>query len=298
MTKRVVIGGSTGLIGSVLVERLEARGDEVIRLVRSPDEPGVMWDPATGRVDPTVLEDADAVVVLNGVSLYGRRWSESRKRQIVASRVDSVGTIAGALAALGPGAPVLVAGSAIGYYGDRGDEILTEASTNGDDFLAGVCMAWEAAAAPAREVGVRVAHIRTGIVLSRDGGALKPMLPLFRLGVGGRIGDGTQWWSWISEEDIVGVIVHAIDTEMNGPVNAVAPNAVTNGVFTRTFGEVLRRPTVIPVPRIGLNIRLGSELAEAIGYASQRVRPAVLEATGYEFTHTDLESALRSALDR
>jgi uncharacterized protein (TIGR01777 family) len=231
-------------------------------------------------------------VVLNGVGIGDKRWNEERKRLIKASRVDSVGTAAMAIATLGGDAPALIAASAIGIYGDRGDESLTEESAPGDDFLAEVCTAWETAAGPAVEAGVRVANMRTGIVLAAGGGALAPMLPRFKLGIGGRIGDGSQWWSWISEDDAVAGYIAAIDGAVSGPVNLVAPNPVTNAVFTKALGTALHRPTVLPVPRIGLTIRLGSELAEAIAYASQRVVPAVLEEAGFRFSHQHLEDAL------
>lgn len=301
MSKHIVIGGASGLIGSALVAALEQRGDRVTRLVRrstgeNPTGAERVWGPRSGTLDAQVVSDADAVVVLNGVSIAGERWSDERKDLIVRSRTDSVGTAAKALASLGSEAPALIAASAIGIYGDRGDEILTEQSSHGDDFLADVCEQWEAAARPAKDAGVRVVHVRTGIVVSGEGGALDPMLPLFKLGIGGRIGDGSQWWSWVSEADTVGAYLHAIDSEIEGPMNAVSPNPVTNAEFTKALGNALNRPTFLPVPRIGLNIRLGSELAEAIGYASQRVEPAVLAAAGYEFEHPDLDEALAAVL--
>lgn len=302
--KRIVIGGSTGLLGRALTSALQARGDTVVSLVRQvtvdadtvvhPDS--IVWGPRTGSLDPEALRGAGAVVILNGVGIGDKRWNDERKRLLVSSRVDSVGTAAKALAVLGPDAPPLVAASAIGIYGDRGDELLDEESAHGDDFLAALCTKWEAAAEPAVEAGVRVAKMRTGIVVAKGGGALAPMLPLFKLGIGGRIGDGKQWWSWVSEEDTVAAYLAAIDGDVSGPINVVSPNPVTNGEFTKALGSVLNRPTFMPVPKIGLNIRLGSELAEAIGYASQRVKPAVLERSGFEFVHPDLDEALRAAV--
>ena len=301
--KRIVIGGATGLIGTMLTEALEQRGDTVVPLVRRatrsedsvahPD--AIVWGPRTGSLDPGAIEDAHAVVVLNGVGIGDKRWTDERKEVIRSSRVDPVGTAARALAALGKSAPALVAASAIGIYGDRGDEILTERSSHGDDFLADVCSAWEAAAEPAIRADVRVVNVRTGIGLI---GVLGPMAPLFKLGIGGRIGDGKQWWSWVAEADIVGAYVAAIDTDLSGPVNVVSPNPVTNGEFTKALGAALHRPTVLPVPKFGLKLRLGSELAETVGYGSQRVAPTVLEKSGFEFAYPELEEALMVTLGR
>ncbi len=299
MTKRIIVGGASGLLGAALASTLRERGDTVIPLVRPGSRadaagPGesLAWDPGSGTLDPESMRGADAVVVLNGVGIGDKRWNEERKRLIKASRVDSVATAAGAIATLGDDAPALIAASAIGIYGDRGDELLTEESAAGDDFLAEVCTAWEAAARPAVEAGVRVANMRTGIVLAAGGGALAPMLPLFKLGIGGRIGDGSQWWSWISEDDAAAGYVAAIDGAVSGPVNLVAPNPVTNAVFAKALGAALHRPAILPVPRIGLTIRLGTELAEAIAYASQRVVPTVLEEAGFRFSHRHLDDAL------
>jgi hypothetical protein len=248
-----------------------------------------------GSIDAGILRGADAFVVLSGVPI-AQRWNEKRKRAIKASRVDAVSTAAKAAATLGPDAPALIAASAIGIYGDRGDEVLDEQSTLGDDFLAEVCRAWEAAAQPAVDAGVRVANMRTGIVLSEEGGALAPMMPLFKLGIGGKIGDGSQWWSWISEADAVGGYLAAIDGDVSGPVNLVGPNPVTNAEFTRALGTALNRPTFMPVPKFALKARLGAELAEAIGYASQRVQPAALRDAGYSFVHSDVKTALEAAV--
>jgi uncharacterized protein len=302
--KRIIIGGASGMLGKALTAALEDRGDTVVPLVRQATlaESGqaaadsIVWGPRTGSLDAEKVRGAAAVVVLNGVGIGDKRWNEERKQAIKSSRVDAVGTAARTLATLGPDGPALVAASAIGIYGDRGDEILDETSSPGDDFLAGVCTAWEAAAQPARDAGVRVANMRTGIVVAKGGGALAPMVPLFKLGIGGRIGDGSQWWSWVSEADTIGGYLAAIDGVVTGPVNLVAPNPVTNPEFTKALGSVLHRPTFIPVPKLGLKIRLGSELAEAIGYGSQRVKPVVLDAAGYEFVYPDLEGALEVAL--
>ena len=304
--KRIIVGGASGLIGRALTKALDARGDKVIRLVRqAPTEASgqdhpefIVWGPRTGSLDPEALRGATAVVVLNGVGVGDKKWTDDRKEAIKTSRTDSVGTAARALATLGSEAPALVTASAIGIYGDRGDDVLDEKSPPGDDFLAEVCVAWEAASLPAVQAGVRVANMRTGIVVARGGGALAPMLPLFKLGVGGRIGTGSQWWSWVSEADVVGGYLAAIDGVVSGPVNLVAPNPVRNSEFAKTLGSVLHRPSFMPAPKLGLKIRLGSELAEAIGYASQRVQPAVLGKAGYEFVHPHLETALAVAVGK
>lgn len=297
--KRIVIGGASGMLGNALALALEARGDTVVRLVRSSGATGsgnvVRWDPGSGELDPDEVRGADAVVILNGVPV-AKRWTDRNKRAILASRVDSVGTAARAVAGLGSDGPALITASAIGIYGDRGDEVLDESSTYGDDFLAEVCIAWEGAAQPAVEAGVRVASMRTGLVFSDVGGALAPMMPLFKLGLGGKIGDGSQWWSWISKDDVIGGYLTAIDGDLSGPVNLVGPNPVTNAEFTEAFGSALRRPTFMPVPKFGLSLRLGKELAEVIGYGSQRVAPTVLESAGYEFVHPTVDQALTAAL--
>jgi uncharacterized protein (TIGR01777 family) len=192
--------------------------------------------------------------------------------------------------------PVLVASSAVGIYGDRGDELLDESSSAGEGFFADVCVAWEQATRPAMDAGVRVVNARTGIVLSARGGALEPMVPPFRLGLGGRIGDGKQWWSWISDDDCIAAFLHCLDTEISGPVNVTAPNPVTNAKFTKALGEALHRPTIIPIPKVALNVRLGGELAEAVGYVSHRAQPKALLDTGFAFQHATVGAALAAAL--
>lgn len=299
--KRIVVAGGSGLIGSALIEALRARGDTVVRLVRSAPESGThddaaVWGPRTGSLDPAVLEGADAVVVLNGVPIGEKRWNDGRKALILSSRTESVGTVARTMASMENPPPVLLSASAIGIYGERGDDVLTEAEPPGDGFFADVCSAWERASDPAKAAGVRVVNMRTGIVMSGRGGALAPMLPLFKLGIGGRIGDGSQWWSWVSEADCVRAFMHCIDADMSGPVNVVSPNPVTNAEFTKAFGKAVRRPTFLPTPRFALTLRLGSELAQAVGYVSHRVEPAALKQSGFEFTHETLDSALETAL--
>jgi uncharacterized protein (TIGR01777 family) len=295
---RVAVSGSSGLIGTALCRALVGRGDEVVRLVRRPPGPGeAAWDPAAGRVDEGALAGADAVVNLAGAGIGDRRWTPGRRRELVASRVDATSVLARALAAAGERPRVLVNASAVGVYGDRGDELLDETSAPGSGFLADLCGRWEQATAPAAEAGVRVLCMRSGIVLSAAGGALGRQLPLFRLGLGARLGSGRQWVSWISIQDEVGALLHVLDhDDLHGPVNAVAPGAVTNRQLTAALGRVLRRPAVLAVPAPLLRAALGRELADEALLASQRVRPAVLERSGYRFAHPDLDGALEALL--
>ena len=294
----VLLTGSGGLIGSALAPALAADGHQVRRLRRAaaggPDE--TSWNPADGTFAPGALDGIDGVVHLAGESIAGGRWTAARKARIRDSRVDDTRRLAEALAALEQPPRVLVAASAIGFYGDRGDELLDEAASPGIGFLPEVSRAWEAASAPAREAGIRVVHLRIGIVLSPAGGALGQMLLPFRLGAGGVLGSGDQYMSWISIDDVVGIARHALnDDTLGGPVNAVAPRAVTNREFTRTLGAVLRRPTILPAPAFALRIALG-EMADALLLASTRVDPAALRATAFEFQHPELDAALRHVL--
>lgn len=300
-TKRIVVAGASGLIGSGLVISLRERGDTVVTLVRSMPEGGLppdtqVWGPRTGSLEPSVLDGANAVVVLNGVPIGEKRWNEERKTLLLSSRVEPVGTVARVMAKMDNPPPVLVTASAMGFYGDRGDDILDESEPVGDGFFAELCAAWEGASRPAKAAGIRVVNMRTSLVLSGRGGALAPMTPLFKLGIGGRIGDGKQWWSWILDEDCIRAFLHVIDNEVSGPVNVASPNPVTNAGFTKALGSALHRPTFLPTPRIGLNIRLGSELAEAIGYVSHRLDPAALQASGFTYTHSTIDTALEAAL--
>jgi hypothetical protein len=297
---QVAVTGSTGLIGTALCAALRVGGARVIRLVRSPgggaDE--VVWDPAAGTLDAERLRGVDAVVHLAGEPIGSRRWSDEQKRRIRDSRVASTRLLVETLAGMREGPRVLVCSSAVGFYGDRGPQLLTEDSPPGADFLARVCVAWEAAADPAREAGLRVVHLRTGVVLDPAGGALAKMLPLYRLGLGGRMGDGRQYLSWLTRDEAVGIITHALGSdELAGPVNAVAPNPVTNAEFTAVLGRVLGRPAVMTVPRFGPRLLLG-EMAEALLFASQRVLPQRLTADGYGFRAPLLEPALRDLLGR
>lgn len=298
---KIAITGSTGLIGSALSDSLSAEGHEVVDVVRRPTRPGepaVRWDPEAGTIDTAGLEGVDAVVHLAGAGIGDKRWTDDYKRTILESRTRGTDLLARNLARLDRKPAVLVSASAIGYYGDTGDAAVTEDAPPGDDFLADVCVRWEAAATPAAEAGIRVVHPRTGIVLSPAGGALAKLLPLFKLGLGGRMGSGRQWWSWISLDDEVAALRHLIDHEVSGPVNLTAPHPTTNAELTGVLGTVLHRPTLLPVPSFGPKLLMGGELAESLLFTSQRVLPAALEASGYPFAHPDLEGALRSLLDR
>lgn len=299
---RVAVSGSSGLIGSALVRALTTRGDEVVRLVR-PDSPPVRdavvrWDPRAATIsadDLARVGPLDAVVHLAGAGIADRRWTPARRREILTSRVASTSLIA-SLVASRPEVTRVVSGSAIGYYGSRGDEILDEASSRGTGYLADVCDAWEQAIQPARRAETTVATVRTGIVMSAAGGALGRQLPLFRLGLGGRLGDGRQWLSPISLDDEVRALLWAMDQGLDGPLNLVAPTPVTNRDFTAALGRLLRRPAVAPVPRAALALVLGRDLAVEAVLASQRVVPRALEKSGFRFRHPDLEAILGAAL--
>jgi uncharacterized protein (TIGR01777 family) len=298
---KVLVTGSTGLIGSALVPFLTAGGHHVVRLVRSPAQAGVdtvTCDPAEGINDPAPLEGLDAVVHLAGEPIAARRWTAGQKARIRDSRVGPTRLLCQALSRLQRPPRVLVAASAIGHYGDRADAWLDETSAPGNGFLAEVCRAWEVATAPASAAGVRVVNLRLGVVLSPGGGALAKMLTPFRLGVGGRVGSGQQYMSWVALDDVLGAIYHALATpRVAGPVNAVAPHPVTNHEFTKTLGGVLRRPTVFPMPAFAARLAFG-ELADELLLASTRVRPRALLETGYPFLFRDLEPALRHCLGR
>ena len=295
---RVAVTGSHGLIGSGLLDALHTRGDEAVRLVRDQPQPGeARWEPAEGKIDAKALEGVDAVVHLAGVGIGDRRWSDEHKRAVLDSRVQGTTLLARTLASLTDRPSVLVSASAVGYYGDRGDEVLTEDAGPGTGFLSEVCEQWERSTAPAEDAGIRVAHLRTGLVMSREGGALKQMLVPFRLGAGGRIGSGRQWWSWIAIDDELGAILHVVgDDTVRGPVNLTAPNPVTNAEFTKTLGKVLGRPTLLPTPTFALKALFGGDAVDEMFLGGQRVVPAKLEATGYEFRHPHLEHALRALL--
>lgn len=283
------------MLGTALLARLRGEGHAVERLVRGGRD-GVVWDPATyALTSPEQLSAFDAVVHLGGEGIVGR-WTTEKKRRIRDSRVESTRALAQTVASLENKPSVLVVASAIGYYGDRGNEELTEKSAPGSGFLAEVCQQWEQAADPAREAGIRVVHLRFGMVLSARGGALKTMLPPFKVGLGGKVGSGRQWMSWISLDDAVGVVLHALtDNTIEGPINAVSPTPCTNLEFTKTLGSALKRPTVLPVPAFLVRLALG-EMADALLLASQRVQPGKLRASGYPFQHTAVKEALSDAI--
>jgi uncharacterized protein (TIGR01777 family) len=298
--QRILIAGASGVIGRTLVPFLLTQGHSVVRLVRrSPktaDE--VYWNPGVGELASAALENVDAVINLSGENVAGGRWTEARRGAIFRSRVDSTRTLVGAIQRLQRKPAVMVSASAVGFYGDGGDETLTEQSEIGTGFLPEVCLAWETHAEVARKAGVRTALVRFGVVLTPAGGALAKLLPVFRAGVGGRIGNGHQWMSWISIDDVVGGIYHALmRQDLDGPVNVVAPGAVTNREFTDTLARVLRRPAIMPVPAVVLRTVFG-EMADATLLSSQRAVPERLLATGYSFRHPGLETALRHVLGR
>lgn len=298
---KLLVTGATGLVGSALVPFLTTGGHRVTRLVRSPPRSGaaeIHWDPETGIREPASLEGIDAVVHLAGENIASGRWTPERKARIRDSRVKGTRTLCEALARLAQPPKVLVSASAIGYYGDRGTEPLWEQSIAGEGFLADVCRAWEDATQPAVEKGIRVVFLRLGIVLSAAGGALAKMLLPFKLGVGGIIGSGKQYMSWITLDDVVGAIQHALMNDtLRGPVNVVAPYPVTNSEFTKTLGRVLGRPTIFPMPAFAARLAFG-EMADALLLASARVEPKRLLATDYAFRHAELEEALRHLLGR
>jgi uncharacterized protein (TIGR01777 family) len=295
----VAITGASGLIGRALTASLRGDGHRVLAFRRGGVTEGdtIGWDPDAGRIDAPALEGLDAIVHLAGEGIAGQKWCDEHKRRIRDSRVRGTAALAAAVASRERKPRVLVSGSAIGYYGNRGDDVLTEESAPGNDFLAEVAEAWEAETAPATQAGVRTVLARTGIVLAPHGGALKSMLLPFKLGLGGRQGSGNQWMSWISLDDEVGAIRFAIENEtLRGPANLVAPNPVTNAEFAATLGRVLHRPTFLPTPLLPLKLRYGAELVETLLLVSQRVVPAQLQAAGYQFAFSSLDDALRAAI--
>jgi len=307
---KIVAAGVSGFLGTELVSRLRARGDEVSRLVRrqpqAPDE--AQWDPAAGEVDPAILESTDAVISLGGVGIGDRRFTESHRRAVLESRLQVTSTLARAIASLEAPPQVFVSASAIGFYGDRDDETLTEESAPGspDDFLVNVVQQWEAAAGAAVDAGVKVAFLRTGIVLGEGGAVSTPVqilgpirasqLLLFKLGLGGRFGSGQQWWSWISMEDQMRAILHIIDNRLSGPFNLTAPNPARQGDLAKSLARYLKRPAIIPTPRLLIEAALGKARAKALVFTSARVVPEALQKSGFEFTHPELGGAWESAL--
>lgn len=300
-SRRVVISGATGLIGSRLVAFLKENGHRIDRLVRSSPQPGTTdlpWNPAWGEIDAAALEGAEAVVHLAGESIGAGRWTPERKDRILKSRVESTRLLCGALAGLRKKPRVLVSASAIGFYGDRGEEVVREDSRPGTGFLAEVCQAWEAATEPARAAGIRVVNARFGIVLAGEGGALKAMLPAFRLGLGGPMGSGKQFLSWVALSDLVRIIQFLIETgNLSGPIAAAAPNPVTNAEFARTLGKVLHRPALFRLPAFVIRTLFG-EMGQALFLEGAKVMPARLLAAGFQFDYPELERAIGRELEK
>jgi uncharacterized protein (TIGR01777 family) len=298
---KIAVTGSHGMIGSALVGALESAGHRPLRIVRStptgPDE--ITWDPVAGTIDARSLEGVDAVVHLAGKHIGRPWWTEGYMAAVKDSRVRATYLLAEALAKLDRKPSVLVSASGIHYYGDRGDELLTEESRPGEGFLAEVVMAWEMATSPASEAGIRVANIRSAVVVSPSGGALAPMMIPMRLGLGGKLGPGSQYWSWIALDDHIAAVQHILGTEgLSGPVNLASPEPVRNADFVATIGRVLRRPAVLPVPAFALKIALGPQMANQMALYSQRVVPRKLEESGFKFAYPDLEGAFRHVLGR
>lgn len=306
---KILISGSTGLVGSAVIDSLRHQGHDFTRLVRPGTElskprsssfrdlPQVPWNPQSGLLNSRA-DEADAVIHLAGASIGGHRWTAAWKRELRDSRVSATRHLVASLRRLRRPPQLFIAASAIGFYGNRGDEELSESSPAGTDFLAQLTVDWEAESARASELGARVVILRFGVILAKEGGALPQMALPFRLGLGGRIGSGLQWISWVALEDIVGVIRFALETNLlSGPANAVSPNPVQNAEFTRTLGRVLRRPTIFPAPSFALRLALG-EMADSLLLASQKVFPTKLERLGFHFLYPDLNSALTSVLRR
>ncbi len=294
---RVAITGASGLIGSALVPHLRSVGHDVQRLVRrpaaAPDE--ITWDPKAGTVDLAALQGVDGVIHLAGAGVGDHRWTDDYKREILDSRVDGTRTITQAMIALDPKPRVLVSASAIGWYGDTGDREVDETAPAGSGFLADVVRAWEAAASPAADHGIRVVHPRTGLVVSGDGGAWARMFPLFKFGLGGKLGSGSQYWSWISLRDEVCALQFLLEQDhLSGPVNLTGPTPLTNAQITSVMGSVLGRPTILPAPAFALKAVLGEFSTEVLG--SSRVMPRVLEQSGFAFQDPTAEDAIRTAL--
>jgi len=298
---RILITGSSGLVGSALIPLLTGQGHQVVRLVRRAVAPGddlAVWNPDAGKLKTSALEQTDAVVHLAGESINALRWTGERKERMRKSRISGTRLLSESMARLAVPPRVLVSASAVGFYGSRGDEVLTEESPAGSGFLSDVCKEWEAAAEPAREKGIRVVNLRTGMVLSAKGGALPAVLPAFKAGVGGKLGDGRQFVSWIAIDDLTRAISHTITTgSLSGPVNAVSPNPVRNLEMTQALGKVLRRPTILSMPAFAVRLIFG-EMGDALLLSSQRVEPRRLLASGFTFQFPDFEDSLRRLLGR
>lgn len=295
---RIAVTGATGLIGSALARQLAADGHEVVSVTRHPrDATDIGWDPQRGAIDAQRLEQLDAVVHLAGEPIGAARWTRATRQRIMDSRRDGTALIATTLARLDAPPRVLVSGSAVGFYGDRGAEVIDEHAGEGNDFLAQVCVAWEAAAAPAREAGIRVVHPRTGVVIAREGALIDKVELPFRLGIGGRVGSGRQFVPWISMADEVAALTTLITSELEGPVNLVAPQQIDNRGLTKALGRALRRPTLLPIPVMAIRALYG-QMGVTLATTSQRVVPKVLLDAGFSFQHDDLEAALSEALAR
>ena len=295
-SSRILISGASGPIGAALVPSLQARGAAITRLVRNSaaTDDQIEWDPSR-PLSPDLVSGFDAVIHLAGESIVGR-WTAAKKQRILDSRRQGTRHLAEAVARAPQPPRVFISASAVGFYGSRGDEILREDSPSGEGFAAEICRQWEAAAQPAAQAGIRTVQMRIGVVMSAEGGALAKMLPAFRLGLGGRLGDGRQWQSWVSARDVVGAIQHVLDHEsLSGPVNTVSPNPVTNAEFTRILASVIHRPAIFPMPAFAVRLVFG-EMGEELFLGSQRVEPAKLAASGYQFQHPDLRNALKDIL--
>lgn len=299
--QRIAITGSTGLIGTALKAFLTTGGHTVLPVVRQKpaDEGSIYWKPSSGEIDAEAFEGVDVVIHLAGAGVADKRWDEAHKKLVLESRTQGTRLLAQTLANLKKKPRVFLSASAIGYYGDRGDELLTEQSTSGEDFLSSVCSQWEQAAQPAKDAGIQVIHPRIGLVLAAQGGLLGPMLTPFKAGLGGKIGDGKQYMSWIALDDVLGALYHLMfQPELEGPVNLVAPNPVTNAQFTKALGATLNRPTFMTVPAFAIRAAMGEEMANSTALISQRVRPSVLELSGFKYFYPELKAALAHELGK
>lgn len=297
--KKILISGATGLVGTALVKRLKSKGHAIVRLTRpSPSATidDITWNPDNNWIDAERLNGFDAVIHLAGESIADGRWTAAKKERIRNSRVQGTTLLAEALARLTKPPRTLIAASAIGFYGERGQESMVESNEPGHSFLADVCKAWEMSTEPAAKKGIRVVNLRLGVILAKEGGALKTMMPPFKMGVGGKLGSGKQYMSWVALDDVLGIIELALENEtIHGPVNTVAPNAVTNLEFTKALGRALSRPTIFPMPAFAAKLAFG-EMADELLLASTRVEPAVLNKAGYQFKYPELDGALRTLL--
>ena len=296
---KIIISGASGLIGKPLVARLRKYNHEVIQLVRRAAKSGEsQWNPANGLIDASVIDGADAVIHLSGAGIGDQRWTAKYRQELLDSRTKSTTLLATTIAKCAKKPSVFLSASGVGIYGPRGDEQLTEQSSHGDSFLAEICKQWEAATKPAIDAGVRTVFLRTGIVLTPLGGALKKQLPLFKFGLGGKFGNGKQWQSWISLDDEISAIEHLLTANISGAVNLTAPNPVTNSEFTKALGRTLRRPALLPIPKFGPKLLLGSELVENLLFTGQRVMPVELQKSGFAFQHSTIDVALRALLNK